>query len=458
MKKSILNNIKDANRLAGIFGILLLFASTVVSQEIGTGWETDETDSLSEINKLKKQVEVLQEQLERQYSSDEQYTVDLSGDEVLLFEEEPISHVLARPWFQNIDISGFGAANFLGTGAAGTRPNGGFQVKEATLFVEAEAWEDATFFVEIQTNRLGADESKYIRTGEVYAQFRNVLKKWGDDLLGIKVGRIDIPFGEEYLWQDASDNPLITQSASFPYGWDEGVLMYGKALGVSWIAALTDGTDDRSIEDHPSKALNAKVSVNPWEALYLSASFMKNGKAAKSAMEFGGSHFQPVGASHESSAGKSTSDLVDATLYELNAKYKFGKFGEKGYVAIFYGQAFQDDRDDSFDRDFRWFSVEPLYRITSKIYAVIRYSEIGTYDSDKGYHFDGKTTAGGNSAFGYDTKLFSRFSFGLGWSPNPRVRVKVEVGRDWFDVIDSSPLNPDDDDRDLFGIELVSTF
>ena len=40
----------------------------------------------------------------------------------------------------------------------------------------------------------------------------------------MKLGRIDIPFGDEYLWQDAIDNPLITNSAAYPYGWDEGIL------------------------------------------------------------------------------------------------------------------------------------------------------------------------------------------------------------------------------------------
>ncbi|MEE9166787.1 MAG: hypothetical protein V3U24_04900 [Candidatus Neomarinimicrobiota bacterium] len=456
MKRSILSNIiKEANRSAGIFGILLFFASTVVSQEIGVGWESDEIDSLSEIDKLKKQVEVLQEQLERQYSSDEQHTDDLSEEEVLLLEEEPVTHVLARPWYHNIDITGFGAAGFLDSGEGGTRPNGGFLLKETSLFLEADVWEGATFYLEIQTNRLGDDESKFIRTAEVHAHFRNVLSKWGDDLLGIRVGRIDIPFGEEYLWQDASDNPLMSTSAVFPYGWDEGILLYGKAYGVGWMIALTDGTDERSIEDHPDKAFNAKVSGNPWKPLYLSASFMKNGKAAKSAIEFGGSHFQPVGISDTSSVGTSPSDKVDAILYELDANYRFGNLGDKGHIAVSYGKAFQDDHDPIFDRNFGWFSAEPLYKVTEKIYAVMRYSEIGTYNSKNGYHFDGKITAGGNKAFGYDTKRFRRLSLGLGWKPNPRVIVKVEVGRDWFDLIDSSSFDPDIDDRSLFGAELV---
>ena len=391
-------------------------------------------------------------------SSAKKEVVDLSGKEVSSIEEQYSPRVLSRPWYQNIDISGFGAGAFLDTGVQGMRPDGGFLIKEASIFVELDIWENSTFYIEIQTNRLGDDKTKFVRTGEVYAHFRNLLKKWGDGLLNIKAGRIDIPFGEEYLWQDAIDNPLISNSAAYPYGWDEGVLLYGKAHGVGWIATLTDGTDERSIEDHPSKAFNAKVYGNLWKSLYVSSSFMKNGKAAKSAMEFGGSHFQPVGASHASSTGSSPNDKVDATLYELDAKYSIGQSGTKGYVALFYGRAFQDDDDPSFDRDLTWFSIEPLYNITSKIYAVMRYSEIGTYDADKGYHFDGKTTAGGNSTFGYDTKRFRRFALGVGWKPNPRTMVKIEAGRDWFDLIDSSLSTPGNDGRNLFGIELALRF
>ncbi len=439
---------------SGLLLFLIFSASTVIAQK----QEVAEKDTSAQFKKLKEQIEVLQRELELESGSNGEHEVDLSGNEMPSIEGESSTHVLARPWFQNIDISGFGAAGFLDTGAEGTRPAGGFLLKEASLFAEMDVWERATVYLEIQTNRLGDDKTKFVRTGEVYAHFRDVLKKWGDDLLGIKLGRIDIPFGEEYLWQDASDNLLISNSAAYPYGWDEGVLLYGKIHSVGWIAALSDGTDERSIEDDPSKAVNLKVYGNPWQPLYLSASFMKNGKAAKSALEFGGSHFQPVGASHESSIGISPSDKVDAVLYELDAKYRFGNFGENGHLALSYGKAFQDDPAPTFDRDLIWFTVEPLYNITRQAYAVMRYSEIGTYDSDKGYHFDGKTTAGGNSAFGYDTRRLRRLSLGLGWRPNPRTIVKLEVGSDWFDVIDVSPLDAKDDKRNLFGLEMALRF
>jgi hypothetical protein len=321
--------------------------------------------------------------------------------------------------------------------------------------VEATAWEDVSFFLEVQANRLGKDPEKFVRTGEVHAHFRNLFKGHGENLLGLKVGRVDIPFGEEYLWQDASDNPLISTSAAYPYGFDEGVVLYGTLKGLGWIAAVTDGTDTQSVEDDPAKAFNLKFHGNPSDALYLSGSYMRNGKAGKSAFEFGGSHFQPVGASHLSTVGASPSDMVNATLYEVDSTYTFGK-----HVALAgsYGWAQVDDQDDTFDRDLRWFSIEPRITMTQGHYIVLRYSEIGTYDSDRGYHFDGKTTAGGNATFGYDTERFQRLSVGVGYRPNPRVVVKGEIGYDWFDLIGAAPPNAADANRLLTGAELVLIF
>ena len=165
--------------------------------------------------------------------------------------------MLTNPWWKNIEISGFGAAGFYDTGSAGTRADGGFEIKEASLFFDAEVWKDISFFLELQTNRLGKDDTLFTRTGEVYAHFRNIGAE--DSTLGIKLGRFDLPFGEEYLWQDAIDNPLITNSAAYPYGWDEGILIYDTTRHFSWIAAITSGTDARSKEENSAKALNLKI-------------------------------------------------------------------------------------------------------------------------------------------------------------------------------------------------------
>lgn len=424
-----------------------------------------------EVEQLNKQIELLQQQIQgiesRLSESEEQDStpptdaeVDLTQEEYSSLEQHNQSHVLAKPWYQNFDISGFGAAGFYDTGDAGTKPNGGFEVKEASLFITADVWENTRFFVELQTNRLGKDKDLFTRTGEVYIHFLDLIPSLAPSV-GLKLGRFDIPFGEEYLWQDAIDNPLITNSAAYPYGWDEGILVHGHTRGIGWITAITDGTDERSIEDDSDKAFNFKLYGRPLEPLYLSASAMKNGDAGKSAFEFGGSHFQPIGASNQSTLPPSPSEKVDAILFQVDLKYSFlasRSQHEVGYLALSYGAAKQKDSAPGFDRDIRWFSIEPLYHLTQKIYLVARYSEIGTYDNNEGFHFDGKIFAGGNSAFGYDTKRLRRLGIGLGWMPAPRIRAKFEVGRDKFSLIDVSPLGTQNGDRRFVGAEVAVGF
>jgi hypothetical protein len=420
---------------------------------------TSEIDQLrGELNQLKQerqqQKATLQEfVVSRQNHTDtDQTLVDLSHKRQQTVHAQTDSHVLSNPWWQNIEIWGFGAAGYYDTGSGGTRDHGSFEVKEATLFFEADVWQDISFFLELQTNRLDKDDEKYTRTGEVYIHWRD-LQLTADMSIGVKVGRFDIPFGEEYLWQDAVDNPLITFSAIYPYGWDEGVLVYSQWGGVSWIAAVTDGTDARSREDNSQKAFNLKAYGNVTESLYLSASYMNNGDNVKSAVEFGGSHFEPVAGS---SAGSSSSDQVDSDMFQVDAKYQFMVSDMSAYIALAAGYADQQDDDSDFDRDFRWFMVEPYLQLSKEWYAVLRYSEIGTYDSDEGYHFDGKPYAGGNSAFGFDTERLRRLGVGLGWQPNPRLTAKLELGKDWFDLIDASPL--EDEDRNFIGLEMTVGF
>ena len=375
----------------------------------------------------------------------------------LSIQEEPglrasTQHQLANAWFENLRITGFGAAGFIDSGDAGTRPNGGFLVKETSLFIEADTWENSSLFFELQVNRLGKDNSVATRTGEVYLRFDELL----GDCVGLKLGRVDIPFGEEYLWQDSIDNPLVTQSAPYPYGFDEGVVLYGDFNeSTGWVASITDGTDERSIEDDSAKAITAKVYGDVTGELYVSTSFMVNGDAGKSALEFGGSHFQPVGAGGTSSAGASSSTVVDAYLGQVDLVYEPT---DQARLALFYGMAKVDDDDDSFDRELAWFMLGPFYQLNSKWYTLLRYSEIGTYDDDEGYHFDGKVLAGGNSAFGYDAKSLRRLSGGVGWLPNPHTRVKFELGQDWFDLIDASPLDDGNDERFYLALEIVLSF
>jgi hypothetical protein len=419
--------------------------SDSVDSEFTLASKDDAASDAAKIESLMVELEEIRQRL--RMVEDETYEeVDLSTPIFDSSVEEP-AHVLATRWFERFDVSGFAAFDYLHTGDDGTFPDGGFVGKETTLWSNTQVWDQTSVFYELQVIRIGKDNQKTGQTGELYARFHNP-----SNTFGVKVGRVDIPFGEEYLSQDSIDNPLISYSAIFPYGFDEGIVFYGNRCGLNWIFSVTEGTDQRSFEDNSEKAYNVKLYGHAQESLYLSGSFMRNGRAAKSGFEFGGSHFQPVGASGASALGASPNSQVDAILYELDARLEFCC---DNYLAFSFGQAFVDDANSSFNRDLLWFSAEALHNFSTSSYGVVRYSEIGTYDANAGYHFDGKITAGGNSAFRYDTKRFQRLSLGLGYKPNPRTVIKSKVRWDKFDVINASPTTPGDDNRWLAGLEFV---
>jgi KaiC/GvpD/RAD55 family RecA-like ATPase len=141
-------------------------------------------------------------------------------------------------------------------------------------------------------------------------------------------------------------------------------------------------------------------------------------------------------------------------LAEADARVHLASRASVGLTA---GHTALDDSVNAFDRSFRWFRVEPRYDITPTLYVDVRYSEIGTYDSAEGYHFDGLMIADGGT-FGYDVRRFRRVSGGIGWKANPHTLFKVEVGEDRFWLIDGSPLSADAGDRTFFGFDLTVSF
>jgi hypothetical protein len=94
-----------------------------------------------------------------------------------------------------------------------------FRIDEAKLFVEAPIWGDVYFYSEL--NLATREESNVaLHLGELYLDFENVSQLWNcDRMLNLRIGRLDIPFGEEYLTRDAIDNPLISHSLVDFWGW-----------------------------------------------------------------------------------------------------------------------------------------------------------------------------------------------------------------------------------------------
>ncbi len=392
-----------------------------------------------------------------------QQRVDLSTDDSAAAPERAEHHVLASPWYENIRIDGFGGAGYVRTGDDATNAKGNFLNYEATINVEAEVWEDVDYFHELRTVRLADEKTKFVRTGEVYLHMKDPLSTLfgiAGTGVGAKLGRMDIPFGEDYLTQDVIDNPLITLSAAYPYGLDEGLVLYGHLKGLNWVAALMDGDEARASEDTGDKFVSLKLYGNVSERLYLSASVFDTGDTATSAFEYGGTHLSPVGSDNfPSIVGVSGSSTVDSRSVELDLRYTLGP---DRYVKLQWGSVWIDDKDPFFDRKLYYAQVEPKWnlgsRFANKVYVVARASAIGTFDDDEGYGFDGKPFADGKAAFGFDTKALYRWAIGLGYWANPRLLMKLEYSRDDFQTIDGSPTSNTSEDRDLIGAVMAVRF
>src|SRR5262249_8445580 len=141
----------------------------------------------------------------------------------------------------NIHIGGEGGVGYFDTGREGMFPNSEFRVDEAKLFVEAPLWNDIYFFSEINlAESMWGDLNLHL--GELYVDFENVSKLWNRDRwVNLRVGRFDIPFGEEYLTRDAIDNVLISHSLADFWGVDEGVEAYGALSKFSYVVAVQNG-------------------------------------------------------------------------------------------------------------------------------------------------------------------------------------------------------------------------
>src|SRR5262245_42813806 len=136
-----------------------------------------------------------------------------------------------------VRITGEGGVAFFDTGSEGMFPNNEFRVDEAKLFVEAPIWENVFFFGELNIAAREKDDLD-LRLGELYLDFAEVSQLLGRDrMLNIRAGRIDIPFGEEYLARDVIDNPLISHSLADLWGVDEGIELYGSVGKFSYVVA-----------------------------------------------------------------------------------------------------------------------------------------------------------------------------------------------------------------------------
>ena len=381
----------------------------------------EDSSTLAEVvAQLRQQNQQLQEQLQKQNAA-----IESLNRKVATLEDKSSSTADDKTQSQaagfgsavssKVHLSGEGAVGFFNTGSEGLFPNSEFRVDEARLFLDAAVYGDVYGFLELNlATTEGGDLGA--KLGEAYLDFENVFKLWGDEnLLNIRVGRMDVPFGEEYLHRDAIDNPLVSHSVMDFWGVDEGIELYGTVGKVNYVLAAQNGGGATTRDYDSDKSVVLRLSGDPAKWLHVGASVMRTGDLGPddwSEIWVGNGVFSPIGSTNV------TKFHVNLAQGDVRVRLPHGHLHFAG------GYARYDDNETggSNKRDFWFWSAEGVHNFTPKFYAGARFSQVWVKD---GYPLPGQGDFN-SYYFGDLTEELWRLSLGVGYRFSENLVLKTE--------------------------------
>jgi hypothetical protein len=425
----------------------LLFATGLF---LGALWaRADDVGLEEQVRLLREQNSILQKQVQQQGGAIDslvQKVKKLESANAARENEAMENAATVQSGFNlgKVNISGEGGVAFFNTGSDGFAPHSDFRVDEARLFVEAPVWRDVYFYGDVD---LATHENTTLNLflGELYLDFENVSQLWGqENQLNVRAGRINVPFGEEYLERNAIDNPLVTHSVSDLWGFDPGVELYGQVKKFSYVVAVQNGGVSGVQDFNGDKSVAGRIGFDPNKHWHFSVSGMRTGdldanKDFLSAEWFGTGFFQSLG------SAATTKFHANLAQGDVRARWKSGHVGAFGGYAR-YGD---DDPTAANGRNISYFSVEGVQNLPKKFYAAARFSEIL---AAKGVPIMGY----GNGSYfsgNWTTQLW-RLSLGLGYRFSDRLVIKTEYSFERGREL-SGGLR---DHEDFFGTEAAFKF
>jgi hypothetical protein len=370
------------------------------------------------------------------------------GDRLARLEEAP-EPAPRRAASLDVLVTGEGAVGYFDAQAEGEYPDGEFVLDEAKLFLDARVLPSVFFFAELNVRERETMDDEQVRFGEVYLVAEDLAPAWGEGLVNLKVGRFDIPVGEEYESRDAIDNALVSHSLADLWGFDEGVGLYGRKGTWDYALAVQNGGNPAARDPNSDKSVAVRVGCEPVPALRFSVSAYRTGDLdvsgdEMSEMWFGGGVFVPVGPPE-------TTDTFDAELWQADGRYRW----KTGEVSVFAGRIRAGDNDRAADHDVEgWYaSVEARQELTRRLYAAARYSCIEV--DPPGYPLVGQGDQG--LLYRPDPPLVEslwRVSVGLGYRWHARLVTKAEYSWERGDTVAGADL----DARDLVSLQQAFAF
>lgn len=415
----------------------------------------DTNDVREQLRVLQQQNQQLQEQLNRQQQMIDSLSRKVSEVDTAsqaraselqseLATPPAVATPAAKPFsFGKIVLSGEGGLAFFESGSQGQFPNAEFRIDEARLFLDAQVWDDTYFFTELD---LATRENPGVNVSveELYVDFENVSRLWNQDrMLNIRVGRFNIPFGEEYQTRYAIDNPLIAHSLSDIWGVDQGLEVYGCLGKFDYVLAVQNG--GVNVDDfNADKSIAGRLGYSPTHWLRLSASAMRTGNInvqqdGIAALWFGNAYL--------SSIGSPSTTLFHSELAEGDVQLRLGR----GQIKAAGGYLHYGDNDTAANnnRDVYYYFVEGQYDVTKKLFAAARFSQIMAND--------GFLLIGDGSFQNYGSALSKnlwRLTLGTGYRFSPNLVLKADYSLERGEQSNGETR----DHEDLFDIELAYRF
>ena len=313
-----------------------------------------------------------------------------------------------------VHLSGEGAVAYFGGQRNANFAKDVMRLDEVKLFLEGPLGGNTYFFTEADIfNRDSTNNA--LRAGELYLDFEGISRLWGrDSQMSLRLGRVDIPFGEEYAQRDAVDNPLISHSVADFWGVDEGIEAYGALGALQYVVAVQNGGTNFAFDFASSKAVTARVGWDPAPGLHLSFSALRTGQIVQATdtraeIWFGNDW------GRRRPGSNATCFRMDALQVDARRTFR------QGHLGVSAGRIRYRDNDPRgiFGASADFASAEAVARASRELHFGARFSFA---ESGKGFNLPGD----GISPSPRLTEHLWRLSLGAGYQLGPQLLLKGE--------------------------------
>lgn len=366
-------------------------------------------------------------------------------------------------WTDHVSLSGsLNTGYYQGEGAHPWNGDG-FEIWDTRFFVDAELGGPIELFGHTLARNAGMSfEWNLVRIGEVdptsignlYVEVQNF---GGSGWMSAQFGRFQMPVGEGYLRYSKgyAHKPFISNAVSSAWFWDEGLKVYGgdRSGLFSYVASITENETlfNTSLGDQLQYSL--KLAVDPLSWLHLSVSGLYGGSVRIIPGNFASGEGMWIGEMWLRQFGSyAAPSYVDGVVAPLGPT-TLGTTWLVGADAIVtlpvgvdvwlsYSHYVSNQGGPTWDRTFdNWIAEVVLHgRLVDPaldpFYLGVRANGLGTYDDNKGYLLDVRS-----SALGYNMSSLADYSVVLGWHVLDGLTLRAEYTRREISLVNGTPAS-----------------